>query len=112
RIKAILRRMSNTSESFPAISRIGNIVIYSERYEVELDGEVLSFTLKEFELLSYLANHREKVLSRDHLLSEVWNYSFAMDTRIVDVHINQLREKNETNTKKEQYKKTIKEIVY
>lgn len=112
RIKAILRRMSNAAESFPAISRIGNIVIYSDRYEVELDGEVLSFTRKEFELLSYLANHRDKVLSRDHLLREVWNYSFAGDTRIVDVHISRLREKIEPNTKKPQYIKTIRGLGY
>src|SRR5699024_2774501 len=111
-IKAILRRMSNTSESFPAISRIGNKVINSDRYEVELDGEVLSFTRKEFKILSYLENYREKVLTRAHLLREVWNYSFSGDTRIVDVHISRLREKIEPNTKKPQYIKTIRGLGY
>lgn len=112
RIKAILRRMSNIAESSSTILQIGNITIYTDRYEAEINGETTSFTRKEFELLSYLADHREKVLSRDHLLREVWDYHFAGDTRIVDVHISRLREKIEPNTKKPHYIKTIRGLGY
>ncbi|GGA81866.1 response regulator transcription factor [Ornithinibacillus halotolerans] len=111
RIKAILRRSKNT----PAQSKqfvVGDITIYPERYEAEKDGEVLTFTRKEFELLHYLATHKGKVLSRDQLLSAVWDYDFVGDTRIVDVHVSHLREKIEPNTKKPIYIKTIRGLGY
>ena len=70
-----------------------------ERYEVYLAGVTLEFTPKEFELLAYFIQNKNRVLSRDFLLSAVWNYDFAGDTRIVDVHVSHLREKIEENTK-------------
>lgn len=112
RIKAILRRTNKAIENAPSILRIGNLTIDSERYEVQLDHEIVSFTRKEFELLSYLANHLDDILSRDLLLREVWNYDFAGDTRIVDVHVSRLREKIEPNTRKPLYIKTIRGLGY
>lgn len=83
-----------------------------ERYEAYFEQERLDFTPKEFELLLYLAKHKGRVLTRDQLLSAVWNYDFAGDTRIVDVHISHLREKIERNTKKPEYIKTIRGLGY
>jgi two-component system alkaline phosphatase synthesis response regulator PhoP len=75
-------------------------------------GETLELTLKEFELLLFLAQNKNRVLTRDQLLSAVWNYDFAGDTRIVDVHVSHLREKIEADTKKPAYIKTIRGLGY
>ncbi|GEN31496.1 two-component system alkaline phosphatase synthesis response regulator PhoP [Cerasibacillus quisquiliarum] len=113
RIKAILRRANRqTSLDQFAMIQIGELKIYPERYEVEKNNQLISFTRKEFELLHYLATNVEKVLSRDQLLSAVWNYDFVGDTRIVDVHISHLRDKIESDTKKPEYIKTVRGIGY
>lgn len=112
RIKAILRRTMKMNHNHFSSITIGNLVIYPERYEAELHGEMISFTRKEFELLYYLAKNKEKVISRDQLLSGVWDYDFVGDTRIVDVHISHLRDKIEPDTKKPIYIKTIRGLGY
>ncbi|TFJ93908.1 response regulator transcription factor [Lentibacillus salicampi] len=112
RIKAILRRSEKTEETNTLSIQIGDLMIYPDRYEAEIKGEDLTFTRKEFELLYYLASHKGKVLSRDQLLSAVWNYDFAGDTRIVDVHVSHLREKIEPKNKKPAYIKTVRGLGY
>lgn len=112
RIKAILRRTKIAEEQTFSTFRIGDLIIYPERYEAVLDEEVLTFTRKEFELLTYLARHKGKVLTRDQLLLAVWDYDFVGDTRIVDVHISHLRDKIETNTRQPDYIKTIRGLGY
>lgn len=112
RVKAILRRTNKVEESNFVSLRIGDLIIYPDRYEAEMYGTTLTFTRKEFELLYYLAAHKGKVLSRDQLLSAVWNYDFVGDTRIVDVHVSHLREKIEPDTKKPIYIKTTRGLGY
>ncbi|WP_339214357.1 response regulator transcription factor [Ornithinibacillus sp. FSL M8-0202] len=112
RIKAILRRTNVSVTSNVKNIKVGELTIFPERYEAEKNNQVLSFTRKEFELLHYLATHKDKVLSRDQLLSAVWDYDFVGDTRIVDVHVSHLREKIEPNTKKPIYIKTIRGLGY
>ncbi|WP_101844604.1 response regulator transcription factor [Halobacillus sp. Marseille-P3879] len=113
RIKAILRRMTRepAEETGQAI-QIADLKVYPEQYEATIKEEPLVFTPKEFELLYYLAQNIGRVLSRDQLLSAVWNYDFAGDTRIVDVHVSHLREKIEPDTKKPVYIKTIRGLGY
>ena len=114
RIKAVLRRSEAKVDS-PEVEEIlksGPLKVYMERYEVYLHGEKLDFTPKEFELLAYLIQNKNRVLSRDLLLSAVWNYDFAGDTRIVDVHVSHLREKVEIDTRKPQFIKTVRGIGY
>lgn len=112
RIKAILRRTNLRDDTDSNHIKIGNIIIYPEQYEVSVSDEPVTFTRKEFELLVYLARHKGKVLSRDQLLSAVWNYDFAGDTRIVDVHVSHIREKIEPDTKQPIYIKTIRGLGY
>ncbi|WP_421380419.1 response regulator transcription factor [Bacillus salacetis] len=119
RVKAILRRSQaviDATEHLRAEQKeflqVGELKVYPEQYEAYFTGELLELTPKEFELLLYLAENRGRVLTRDQLLSAVWNYDFAGDTRIVDVHISHLREKIETNTKKPDYIKTIRGLGY
>jgi two-component system alkaline phosphatase synthesis response regulator PhoP len=117
RVKAILRRtqFQNEREQKEEDAEkiiIGDLEILPEHYEAYFNRERLELTPKEFELLLYLAKHKGRVLTRDQLLSAVWNYDFAGDTRIVDVHISHLREKIEKNTKKPRYIKTIRGLGY
>lgn len=117
RVKAILRRANIQQENkieeddLDAI-KIVDLVIYPEKYETYFKSNKLELTPKEFELLVYLAKHKGRVHTRDQLLSSVWNYDFAGDTRIVDVHISHLREKIEEDTRKPKYIKTIRGLGY
>jgi len=117
RVKAVLRRFSpspetETDEPENKTLQFGNLVVYPERFEAFLDEQALEFTPKEFELLVYLLENKNRVLTRDQLLSAVWNYDFVGDSRIVDVHISHLREKIEENSRKPKFIKTIRGIGY
>ncbi|MFD2446307.1 response regulator transcription factor [Bacillus sp. CGMCC 1.16607] len=118
RVKAILRRTQiNTVKQEHEIDtqdyiQIADIQIFPEKYEAYYAGELIELTPKEFELLQYLVTNKGRVLTRDQLLSAVWNYDFAGDTRIVDVHISHLRDKIEKNSKKPNYIKTIRGLGY
>jgi two-component system, OmpR family, alkaline phosphatase synthesis response regulator PhoP len=118
RVKAILRRSKLMPERQRDLEedkdqiRIGDLKILVENYEAFFMGKLLELTPKEFELLVYLAKNKGRVLTRDQLLSAVWKYDFAGDSRIVDVHISHLRDKIEQNTKKPVYIKTIRGLGY
>lgn len=118
RVKAILRRIqiqSNSNEGEQQAGSdiiIGDLQIIPDKYEAYFNNQQLELTLKEYELLHYLAQNKNRVLTRDQLLSAVWNYEFAGDTRIVDVHISHLREKIEVDTKKPAYIKTVRGLGY
>jgi two-component system alkaline phosphatase synthesis response regulator PhoP len=71
----------------------GKLEIDAGRREVKVDGEEIQLAPKEFDLLWELLDHRGLVLTRDQLLERVWGYTFAGDTRTVDVHVRQLRRK-------------------
>ena len=94
RIKTILRRA--TTPAAPARRTVlthGGLRIDADRREVTLDGVALQLAPKEFDLLYALMEHHGIVLTRDQLLERVWGYTFAGDTRTVDVHVRQLRRK-------------------
>ena len=120
RVKALLRRagMGNSGQDTSLEKqetsnlRIGELQIYPGRYEAYMREGLLELTPKEFELLEYLARNKSRVLTRDQLLNVIWNYDFAGDTRIVDVHISHLREKIEQDTKKPDYIKTVRGLGY
>ncbi|MFC6039213.1 response regulator transcription factor [Paenisporosarcina macmurdoensis] len=117
RIKAVLRRSTVAIEEAPLKAQdqsfeFGSLRVYPDRFEVFFRDEALDFTPKEFELLVYLMENKNRVLTRDQLLSAVWNYDFAGDTRIVDVHISHLRDKIEDNSRKPIFIKTIRGLGY
>jgi two-component system alkaline phosphatase synthesis response regulator PhoP len=93
RVRALLRRAERPAPSGAAIVTYGPIVVDSERHTVSLKGESVTLTAKEFLLLEYLLKHKERVLSRDVLLTDVWGYRYTGGTRTVDVHVRRLREK-------------------
>ncbi|MCG7335491.1 response regulator transcription factor [Sporosarcina sp. ACRSM] len=114
RVKAVLRRTGDRidREEENGLLQSGPLTVHPEQYIAYLNKEELEFTPKEFELLVYFMQNKNRVLSRDQLLSAVWNYDFAGDTRIVDVHVSHLREKIEENTKKPLFIKTVRGIGY
>ncbi len=96
RIKSILRRASQsarTTRPLEAVMQHGELRIDAGRREVTVKGEHVQLAPKEFDLLWELLDHRGLVLTRDQLLERVWGYTFAGDTRTVDVHVRQLRRK-------------------
>jgi DNA-binding response OmpR family regulator len=97
RVKAILRRadLDRAAQQPAAAERIAadGLVVHPGRRRVELDGAPITLKPREFDLLAFLAGHPGQVFSRAQLLTHVWGYDFAGDTRTVDVHVRSLRTK-------------------
>ena len=94
RVKSILRRsVADRRESEPKQLKHGDLEIDAGRREARVSGEEIQLAPKEFDLLWELLDHNGLVLTRDQLLERVWGYTFAGDTRTVDVHVRQLRRK-------------------
>lgn len=93
RVRALLRRTAATPEKVRKFYQIGLVSMDVEKHEVLVDGNPVTLTYKEFELLCYLMENEGIVLSRDRLLSKIWGYDFDGETRTVDVHIRTLRQK-------------------
>ncbi len=115
RIKANLRR-SDAKEiadgGIKEIQDLGSLQIDMNRYEVRKHGEPLDLTLREFELLRYLAEREDRVFSREQLLEDVWGYEYYGDIRTVDVTVRRLREKLEDDPGDPQYIITKRGIGY
>ena len=94
RVKSVLRRAApERRRSESAELRHGDLVINAGKREVYVGDEEIRLAPKEFDLLWELLDHRGIVLTRDQLLERVWGYTFAGDTRTVDVHVRQIRRK-------------------
>ena len=91
RIRAVLRRAK--PQSSQEGHTYGAISLDKKKHEVMVDGKPVALTLKEFEMLAYLLENRNIVLTRDQLLEKIWGYDFDGETRTVDVHIRTLRQK-------------------
>ena len=93
RIKTILRRYEKPAEKPQAVVRFKDLEIDTDKHEVRAAGKLVELTAKEFQLLYYLAENKERVFSRERLLDTVWGIDVAIETRTVDVHMRRLREK-------------------
>ncbi len=98
RIRVALRRRPSARAELTAASRIGTLEVDWERHLVHVKGAPVRLTAKEFRLLRVLVEARGRVLSREALLERVWGYdpSLEIETRTVDFHISQLRQKLRT----------------
>jgi len=115
RIKANIRRVELPVEKADAPSEVrdyGPLAIDVNRYEVRKNGELHDLTLREFELLKYLAEREDRVFSREQLLEEVWGYEYYGDIRTVDVTVRRLREKLEDDASDPRYICTKRGIGY
>ena len=113
RIKANLRRVdfSNLITSSDVIVS-DELSIDLNKYEVKKNGKVIELTLREFELLRFLASSSEQVFSREKLLEEVWGYEYYGDIRTVDVTVRRLREKIEDHSGEYKYIMTKRGVGY
>jgi two-component system response regulator ResD len=91
RIKALLRRAR--PDRSQAVIEVGGLRVDTLARAASFAGETLKLTLREFDLLAFLAHHPGRVFSRDELLRKVWGYDYLGETRTVDVHVRRLRVK-------------------
>ena len=91
RVRAVLRR-GGLKSNHPDLAYKA-LLIRTDKHQVLVNGEPVDLTLKEFELLKYLIENQNIVLSRNQILGHVWGYDFDGETRTVDVHIRTLRQK-------------------
>lgn len=91
RVRALMRRSG--ARSVTQEYRIGPLYLSTARHVVQVEGNDVTLTLKEYELLKALVENRDLVLTRDRLLNQIWGYSFDGESRTVDVHIRTLRQK-------------------
>ena len=89
RIEALLRRAKASDNLLPE----KGLVINKDAYVAYIDGQVVSLTLKEFEILVFLSENSSIVLTRDQILAALWGYDFDGDNRTVDSHVARLRTK-------------------
>ncbi len=80
--------------------KVGDLEINNKTFEVKRDGKLLQLSPHEFKLLQYLINNKGRVLTREMILNRVWQYSYEVDTRVVDVYIGYLRKKIDNGFKK------------
>ena len=117
RVKANLRRTDIETQPENSMDNsdefhYGDLSINMSRYEVKKNGTVIELTLREFELLKFLANYSGQVFSREALLEKVWGYEYYGDMRTVDVTIRRLREKIESNAAEPEYIMTKRGVGY
>ena len=112
RVEALLRRVHKENLTPVVRFQFGSVEADFERPEIVKDGEPVSITGKELQLLKYLIDHRGKVLSRVELLKNVWEYQPDVSTRTVDVHIAWLRQKLEDNPQFPKYIVTVRGSGY
>lgn len=118
RMKAIFRRLKPTTteplqEDTPkAPLVIGEIRVDEQNYEVFVRNQPIELTPKEFELLVYFMKRKDRVINRETLLERIWQYDFAGQSRIVDVHISHLRDKIEPDPKRPVYLVTVRGFGY
>lgn len=106
RIKANLRKVEVKSSLGTGLAeaketqkiKIGDLTIDLDKFEVKVKNEVIDLTLREFEVLKYLANQPGQVVTREVLLEKVWGYEYYGDIRTVDVTVRRIREKIEKDT--------------
>ena len=106
RVNTVLKRTTKKSKT---VQDIGGIVIDPEGRTVTVDGKELELSLREYELLKYLLDNENIALSRNNILSKVWNYDYYGDSRTIDSHIKKIRHKL---GKKGKYIQTIRGVGY
>jgi DNA-binding response OmpR family regulator len=113
RVRAILRRAdSAAAQDGPALYEKGPLRIDFTTYEVFVRGKSIKLTLKEFELLRFLTQNPNRVLSRDQLLDRVWGGDTFVTPRTVDVHIRRLRQAIEKDDRNPKWILTLRGVGY
>ncbi|HHW48819.1 MAG TPA: response regulator transcription factor [Clostridiaceae bacterium] len=105
RVKANLRRQAvdSAGSKMSKVIKCGDLIIDVERYEVRKGDKVIELTLREFELVKFLASNAGQIFSREALLEKVWGYEYYGDVRTVDVTVRRVREKLESDASSGNY---------
>ena len=111
RVRTVLRRAAPETARSEQVS-VGDLTINAGTREVTKDGVPLRLTVKEFDLLWFMARHPRHVFSRDQLMDRVWGYEAALDTGTVTVHVRRLREKIEDDPSHPRRLQTIWGVGY
>lgn len=90
RVEAILRRTNALEDD---VMEAGGISLNRAAHEVQINGELVELSYKEFELLTYFMDNQGVALSRERILNNVWNYDYFGDARTIDTHVKKLRSK-------------------
>ena len=114
RIRAILRRIESTAPADAATTMVdlGPVKVDLAGHRLLRDGQTLRVKPKAFELLAFLLRHPGQVFSREQLLSRVWGYEYAGETRTVDVHVHWLRQQVEEQPASPRYLQTVRGVGY
>lgn len=91
RIKAVLKRTDKSGEKASQAYSFKGLQVNPKSYEIKIDGNKVTVTPKEFELLLYFIHNKNTVITRDAILNKIWGYDFYGDSRTVDTHIKMLR---------------------
>lgn len=111
RVRAILRRVPDTVVTGELI-QYGRLRLNLEKRTVEIDGDRVQLTPREFDLLHLLARYPGRIFQRDYLLEQLWEYEYTGGTRTVDVHIRRLRQKLEHHPQYAEAIETVHGIGY
>lgn len=113
RVRALLRRVElDQPEEAPAELAFGELVIEPAKRKVQVAGEAVELTAKEFDLLTLFAKHPGRAFSRQELLDKVWGYQYAGYSHTVNSHINRLRSKIEPDPAMPRYVQTVWGVGY
>ena len=114
RIRALLRRTEQNAaaEQGPGVVELGRIQVDLAGHRLLRDGEPLPVKPKAFELLAFLLRHPGQVFNREQLLTNVWGYDYAGETRTVDVHVHWLRSQIEEDPGRPQFLHTVRGVGY
>ena len=107
RVRNLMRRASRPAAGDSHTVAFGDVVIDPAAREARKGGNPLTLTLKEFDLLLFLATNPRQVFSRDQLMDRVWGYQSALDTGTVTVHIRRLRQKIEDDASRPRHLETV-----
>lgn len=112
RIKALLKRRATVIPELSDTLIFEDLVIDSNRREIKISNQLIKVTPLEFELLYFLASHRDRVWSRAELMEKIWKLSFTGKCQIVDVHIGQIRKKIKALSVNTSFIKTVRGVGY
>jgi DNA-binding response OmpR family regulator len=110
RIRAVLRRAISPEDGRPAPIEVGGLVIDPNARTVTLDGIRLDLSAREFDLLRYLAERADQVVSKRELLTEVWRLPYGGADKTVDVHLSWLRRKLGETAQSPRYLHTVRSV--
>ena len=108
RIEVVFRRQDSLNNS---IVKFKDIVINKSSRSVKRNGNAISLTNKEYELLMILVDNKDKVVTREELLEKIWGYGYEPETNVTDVYVRYLRTKL-NNENKEEYIQTVRSVGY